>query len=204
MNTRAWCQTVILGLALNVAGRADGISDFVPRTYNDGKGHTLAYRLFIPAGYDASKQYPLILYLHGAGGRGSDNVKQMTDLPRFLAFAESALQAKWPCFILAPQCPGDQQWAAMPWSEPTGAGKFNSITWPMEATMALLDSLPGEYPGIDTARLYVMGISMGGYGTWDAICRFPKKFKAAVPICGGGDPVKVAAVSDLKNLRVRA
>ncbi len=173
-------------------------------TYNDGKGHSLPYRLFIPAGYDASKQYPLVLYFHGAGGRGTDNLRQMTDVPRFLVLAEPANQQQWPCFILAPQCPENQMWAAMSWSEPTGVSKFTSITWPMEASLALLDSLQQEFFGIDVSRLYVTGISMGGYGTWDAICRVPNKFNAAVPICGGGDPVKIAQMADLRNLRVWA
>ena len=190
-------------LAWDTAGWATGIDDFVARTYNDGKGHTLPYRLFIPSGYDPAKQYPLVLYLHGAGGRGTDNLKQMTDVPRFLVFAEPAIQQKWPCFILAPQCPDDELWANMPWSGATGVGKFTSITWPMEASLALLDSLPREYPGIDASRLYVTGISMGGYGTWDAVCRSPRKFKAAVPICGGGDPTKVSQVTELKDLRLR-
>lgn len=204
MHTSTYCRIVALCLAFNSAGRAAETSGFVARSYNDGKGHSLPYRLFIPAGYDASKQYPLVLYFHGAGGRGTDNLKQMTDVPRFMVLAEPANQRQWPCFILAPQCPENQQWAAMPWSEPTGVGKFTSITWPMEAALALVDSLPQEYRGIDVSRLYVTGISMGGYGTWDAVCRVPKKFKAAVPICGGGDPVKIAQVTDLKNLRVWA
>ena len=204
MNISTYCRIIALCLAFDSAGWAAETSDFVARTYNDGKGHSLPYRLFIPAGYDASKRYPLVLYFHGAGGRGTDNLKQMTDVPRFLVLAEPANQRQWPCFILAPQCPENQQWAAMPWSEPTGVGKFASITWPMEASLALVDSLPQEYRGIDISRLYVTGISMGGYGTWDAVCRVPKKFKAAVPICGGGDPFKIAQVTDLKNLRVWA
>jgi poly(3-hydroxybutyrate) depolymerase len=204
LHMRTCCRVAALCLALNSAGWAAGIGDFVARTYNDGKGHALPYRLFIPAGYDSSKKYPLILYFHGAGGRGADNLRQVTDVPRFLVFAEPALQRQWPCFILAPQCPENVQWANMSWSEPTGVGKFTSITWPMEASLALLDSLPQEYRGIDTSRIYVMGISMGGYGTWDAVCRFPRKFKAAVPVCGGGDPTQVATMTDLKSLRVRA
>ncbi len=204
MNTINYCRIVALCLAFSCAGWAAETSGFVARTYSDGKGHSLPYRLFIPDGYDASKPYPLVLYFHGAGGRGSDNLKQMTDVPRFLVLAEPANQRKWPCFILAPQCPENQQWAAMPWSEPSGVGKFTSITWPMEASLALVDSLPQEYRGIDVSRLYVTGISMGGYGTWDAVCRVPKKFKAAVPICGGGDPGKIAQVTELKNLRVWA
>lgn len=201
---RTWHQAAALCLAFTTAGEAAELSAFLARSYDDGAGHTLPYRLFVPADYDASRKYPLILYLHGAGGWGTNNLNQMTDVPRFLVWAEPDLQAQWPCFILAPQCPPGQQWANMPWNEATGAGKFAGVTWPMEASLALLDSLASEYRGIDTARLYVMGISMGGYGTWDAVCRFPNKFAAAIPICGGGDPAKVAAVSDLRNLRVRA
>ncbi len=204
-NLRMCCWTAAVFVALPASvGRAAGADDFVALTYSDGKGQTLPYRLFVPRGYDPYKRYPLVLYLHGAGGRGNDNLKQMTDVPRFLALAEPAVQRKWPCFILAPQCPEGMKWANMAWGEPTGAGKFTSITWPMEAASALLDSLARQYSGIDASRLYVTGISMGGYGTWDAVCRFPGKFKAAVPICGGGDPGKVGQTPELKNLWVRA
>ena len=70
--------------------------------------------------------------------------------------------------------------------------------------MALLDSLLRQYPEIDPSKVYVMGPSMGGYATWDAVCRFPNKFRAAVPICGGGDPTVVAGVPGLKNVRLWA
>lgn len=201
---RFYCGVAALFFALNPAARAVGTDDFVALTFNDGQGHTLPYRLFAPKNDDQKKKYPLVLYFHGAGGRGNDNLKQMTDVPRFLALAEPAVQERWPCFILAPQCPENMQWVNMPWNEQAGAGKFCPATWPMEASIALLDSIAKQYREIDTNRLYVTGISMGGYGTWDAICRYPTKFRAAVPVCGGGDPLEVAKVTELKNVAVRA
>ena len=187
-----------------VMERAAGVDDFSAATHDDGKGHPLPYRLFIPRDYDESRKYPLILYFHGAGGRGTDNVKQLADVPQIMTFANPANQRQRPCFILAPQCPENVQWVSMPWSEPTGAGKFTAITWPMEASLALLDKLTRQYRGIDPARISVIGPSMGGYGTWDAVCRFPDKFRNAVPICGGGDPGKVSLVPELKHLRLWA
>lgn len=187
-----------------VLQRAAGVDDFAARTYDDGKGHKLPFRLFVPRGYDENKQYPLILYLHGAGGRGTDNAQQLIDVNQAMVFAEPANQRQRPCFILAPQCPSDAQWAAMPWGEPAGTGKFAAVTWPMEASLALLDGLTREYRGIDKKQLCVIGPSMGGYGTWDAVCRFPDRFRTAVPICGGGDPAKLAQLAALKHLRLWA
>ncbi|MCX6877888.1 MAG: hypothetical protein NTW21_29355 [Verrucomicrobia bacterium] len=184
---KAWSNGSIKGLLARGGFEVD-------MTWEEGMVVTLTHKSTLGKPRRIRSASPLTL----------DNLKQMTDVPRFLVLAEPANQQQWPCFILAPQCPENQQWAAMPWSEPTGVGKFTSITWPLEASLALVDSLPPEYRGIDVSRLYVTGISMGGYGTWDAVCRVPKKFKAAVPICGGGDPVKIAQMTDLRNLRVRA
>ena len=182
------------GTAPTSAGRPSGptVDDLQPRTFDAGGGHTLPYRIFVPAGYDATKKYPLVLFLHGAGGRGTDNRRQITDQAAPLVFIQPANQAKWPVFMVAPQCPPDQQWVAMPWGEASGKGKRPAEpTWPMAAAVALIDTLAAAYPGIDTSRLFVTGMSMGGYGTFDSAARWPKKWKAAVPICGGYDETQI-------------
>ncbi|MEO5768494.1 MAG: prolyl oligopeptidase family serine peptidase [Polyangia bacterium] len=179
------------------------VDDFVERVYDDGQGHQLPYRLFIPrggagsggkqAGVMAPARHPLVLFLHGAGGRGTDNRGQITDQDASLVFVKAENQAQWPVFMVAPQCPPDQQWVDMPWGAPTGKSKQPSKeTWPLAAAIALVNSLRAQYPGIDPHRLYVTGMSMGGYGTWDAAVRHPDLWKAAVIVCGGYDELTIA------------
>jgi predicted peptidase len=174
------------------------VDTFQALTYDDGKGHVLPYRLFVPADYDASKSYRLVLYLHGAGERGTDNRAQLAGQPAPLVFVEPANQKKWPLIMIAPQCPPDQQWVGLRWNDTTGAGKLPAApTWPMAAALALVDVVRAKYPAIDPTHEYVTGISMGGYGTWEALYREPKRFRRAVPIAGGYDPKTVEnAASD--------
>ncbi|MGE5610311.1 MAG: prolyl oligopeptidase family serine peptidase [Bacillota bacterium] len=156
------------------------------RTYTDSAGKTLLYRLFKPDHYDRQRQYPLILFLHGAGGRGNDNQSQVVDGDiTATSYASEAIQAKYPCFILAPQCPIDQRWVEVDWSAPTHT-QPPQPSQGLQLTMALLSRLQKEF-SLDPHRLYVTGISMGGYATWDLIARYPTYFAAAVPVCGGGD-----------------
>lgn len=179
--------------------RGVSIDDFQPRTYADRAGHKLPYRIYVPRGYDPAKKYPLVLFLHGSGGRGTDNRHQLADQGAPLVFVQPENQARWPVFMVAPQCPPDQQWVAMPWGAPSGKGKRPAPpTWPMEAALAVVDQLAAEFPGIDTSRLVVTGISMGGFGTWDAAVRSPRKWSAAVPICGGYDETALEPIVKLR------
>jgi predicted peptidase len=173
-------------------------ADFEARTFDDGAGHVLPYRLYIPRGVDSTKRVPLVLFLHGAGGRGTDNLHQLTDQAAPLVFVQPETQARWPVFMVAPQCPPDEQWVAMPWGRPSGIGQRPAApTWPLRAAVALVDKLAAEFPAIDTANLFVTGMSMGGYGTFDAAARHPGKWKAAVPICGGYDETQIAPLVSL-------
>lgn len=192
--------TVFVALALLAEGaaRALSVDDLQPRTFMDAQGHTLPYRLWTPRGYDPTKKYGLVLVLHGAGERGTDNRAQLAGQTAPLVFVKPENQARWPVFVVAPQCPGDQQWVAMPWGDASGKGKQPPApTWPMAASLAALDKLMTEFPGIDPSRLFVTGLSMGGYGAWDAAVRNPKKFRAAVPICGGYDETTMGAIVNL-------
>lgn len=171
----------------------DPRGSMLKRTYKNDDGETLPYRLFVPKDYDTNKTYPLIVFLHGAGERGNDNEKQLKHA-QFLRFAAPQVQAKHPCFIVAPQCPatkiadnGSQhQWVQVPWGakKPHDTPKKPSDS--LRLTMELLDALDKEY-SIDPARRYATGLSMGGYGTFDLVVRRPDYFAAAVPICGGAD-----------------
>jgi len=162
---------------------------FEAHIFKTAKGESLPYRLLKPPDYDSSKRYPLVLFLHGLGESGSDNKQQL----RHSVGAFEAAQAEHPCFVLVPQCPkkGPMErwgWAGMhPRDLMMGKHPPRKVGKTLAVTLSLLKSIMREYP-IDPKRLYAIGISMGGFGTWDLIARKPTLFAAAVPICGGGDP----------------
>ena len=160
---------------------------FEPHVFNDPYGSTLPYQLLKPAGSHAAK-LPLVLFLHGAGERGTNNTAQLRNGTKL--FLDPANQAKFPAYVLAPQCPPNKQWVDMPWGTDKGS-QPETPSAPMQLVIALLDSLEKEHP-IDTDRIYVTGLSMGGYGTWDLITRFPNRFAAGAPVCGGGDETVAA------------
>ena len=164
------------------------LAKFEAREFKDASGPLLRYRLFKPPGYDARTNYPLVLFLHGAAGIGDDNARQFNggnEVPP-LALTTDAAQAKFPSFVLAPQCPRSGSWAS-----------FNDRPTEMiRLTMSALESLKREF-SIDERRIYLVGVSMGGHAVWDVAVKFPKTFAAAVPICGAGDPAKAAKVVNL-------
>ena len=147
----------------------------------------LKYRLFKPEAVEG--KVPLVLFLHGAGERGDDNAAQT----RHGVKAFLAQQPKRPHVLVAPQCPKNRKWSDVDWFAPTHKTP-DKPSEPMALVMELLDVLPTELP-VDPKRIYVTGLSMGGYGTWDLLARRPGLFAAAVPICGGGDETSAAAIS---------
>ncbi|MBQ7177926.1 MAG: LD-carboxypeptidase [Victivallales bacterium] len=154
---------------------------------------SIGYRLLSPRNCEPGKKYPLIMFLHGAGERGEDNTAQLVHvLPDFARLAEAE---RINAFIAAPQCPLLKQWVDTPWSLKSHAMPEN-MSRPLSMAMALLDELLATLP-IDCERVCIMGISMGGYGTWDAIQRFPERFACAVPICGGGDVAQAYRLTKL-------
>lgn len=182
-------QTVWLSscsLAILVAASSSMAADFhdlyEARVFTSGDA-SLRYRLMKPEQVDDDKKYPLVIFYHGAGERGDDNTKQLVH--GMADFASAVNRRQYPCFVLAPQCPAGQQWVDTPWT-------LEAHTMPkkpapaMQLSLDLLASLQKELP-IDSARIYVTGLSMGGFGVWDAIQRHPNLFAAAAPVCGGGD-----------------
>ena len=157
-------------------------ASFSPKVYKSSNGLLLNYRIHIPANMDIKKQYPLVLFLHGAGERGNDNKRQLIHGAKdILDYSENNM----PAIIIAPQCPAGEQWVNIPWanlSHTMPAEPSDS----MRLTIELLNKLTREL-SVDEKRIYVTGLSMGGFGTWDIIQRYPDIFAAAIPICGGGD-----------------
>jgi predicted peptidase len=167
--------------------------NLVNRTFKSEGGLSLPYRLYVPLDYLQSKKYPLLLVMHGSGERGNDNRKQLVN--GVLAFCEPDLQRRHGAFVVYPQCPEGSGWVDRP-RDPSPDGTYDltqvPISKPLTAALELLTSLEKEFT-IDPQRRLVTGLSMGGYGTWDAILRYPDRFAGAMPICGGGDPRQAAA-----------
>jgi lysophospholipase L1-like esterase/poly(3-hydroxybutyrate) depolymerase len=169
---------------------AVGADDYAPRIFTNASGQTIPYRLLTPKDYDSSKKYPLVFFFHGAGERGTDNKAQLVHGTSL--FAQADKREKFPCFVLAPQCPNNQQWVDMPWGTDSGVRPAQPSA-SMRLALEALDAVLKEF-SVDASRLYVTGLSMGGYATWDCMTRFPDRFAAGVPICGGGDEKTVTAM----------
>jgi len=149
--------------------------DFRKLTLTKSKNERLNYRLFVPLGYDAHRKYPLVLFLHGANGRGSDNIKQLTGGNQLGThfWISREVQNTFSAFVLVPQCPVGQSW-----SEP-------DLNRPSDILLMVMDALyktEREF-SIDPDRLYLAGQSMGGLGVWSLIQTYPGKWAAALILC---------------------
>jgi predicted peptidase len=155
-----------------------------------------AYRLLKPepAALEAGARRPLVVFLHGAGERGTDNVKQLKYLPAWLA--EPANRGRHPAFVLAPQCRADERWVDVSWADGTSTPQAEKPTTDMAAALAALEDVIAR-EAVDPARIYLTGLSMGGYGSWDLATRMPERFAAVVPVCGGGDDRGAARLAGL-------
>lgn len=133
----------------------------------------LDYLLALPEGYDTSeKSWPLVLFLHGAGESGQDVQRiKKHGLPKVVADGKT-----FPFILVSPQSPGRG--------------------WNPETLTALLDDVTSKYR-VDKDRVYLTGLSMGGYGTWALAAAHPDRFAAIAPICGGGDPKSASKLKDL-------
>lgn len=153
-----------------------------PDTFQAAKLQDLPYRFLLPRVYDASKKYPLVLFLHGSGHRGTDNEKQLTNGYGADFFLEDSLRAKYPAFVIFPQCPVDQHW---------------ENEWGTTRVESLLNDLETRYL-IDKTRIYVGGLSNGGTGTYALVSLNPDWFAAAFVIAGHGDESKVSLMTKTK------
>ena len=166
-------------------------------TYTDAGGMKMTYYLYIPDHYNPHMKYPLLLMLHGGGEVAKTNATPQQNsevlLKQFYVqtWISSGIQEKWPSFILVPQVTAPNRWVNVPAS----TGSYTLAPQPsnsLRMAKEILDMLQLQYTGIDPTRLYVTGLSMGGYGTWEAVERWPNYFAAAVPLSGAGDPSQAA------------
>ncbi len=175
---------------------------FAPHVFIDdsreGAPFTLPYRLMRPLDEATGERYPLVVFLHGFGERGEDNWRQL--LNGGPEFSEDAFRRRHPAFFVAPQCPDgvvagtdlDRAWVRR---LEVGGPAMIDLSAPPEpqlgAVHALVERLCSSEP-IDRDRVYMVGLSMGGYAVWEEATRYPELYAAAAPICGSGDP-KLAA-----------
>jgi predicted peptidase len=168
---------ILLFLCVTTARSDEPQHGFIPKVH---KGES-KYVLFVPHGYTGEKEFPLILFLHGAGERGDDGelpVKQ--GIGNAIKFKDQ--EKKFPFFVVFPQAAKGGNWRA-------GGADANRA-------LAILEEVQKAYK-IDSKRIYLTGLSMGGGGTWSLAAAYPDRWAAIVPICGGGDPDKAAAIKHL-------
>lgn len=171
---------ILLGQDLNL---------YEKKTFTSSKNQVLPYRILMPENYDHTKKYPLIVFLHGGGERGNDNEKQLTHGAGLFLTEEN--RKNYPAIVVFPQCPAESYWGSVKIDRSTSPLTLTfdysvAETPALHAAMELTKFLMRE-ESIDDKQIYIIGLSMGGMGTFEAVYRYPKLFAAAVPICGGGD-----------------
>jgi predicted peptidase len=144
---------------------------------------SFGYRLLKPRSIAPSTLYPLVLFLHGAGERGTDNRAQIRYLPEWMA--QDRYQLDYPCFVVVPQCRPDRYWVETPRAFDRQAPRQPPGPQ-MQVVINILEEVIAAFP-VDQRRLYLTGLSMGGYGAWDLGTRLAERWAAVAPICGGGD-----------------
>jgi predicted peptidase len=177
---------------------AEVASAYQPFVFRSDSGQ-MPYRLLMPAGDTARRRYPLVLMLHGAGERGSDNTAQLKHGASL--FLQPALRSRYPAFVVFPQCPADSYWSNVH-IQRDSSGRYRQLVFhddsrptpAMYLLERLLDSLVQALP-VDTNRMYVGGLSMGGMGTFELVGRHPGWFAAAFPICGGADTLSAVRLT---------
>lgn len=145
-------------------------------TFSPDKTTSLRYLLHLPPDHgNAGRKWPMILFLHGAGERGTDiELLKLHGIPKIVE-----AQPDFPYVTVAPQCAEGSWW-------PLHLKELDALV--QQATL-LYD--------VDVDRIYLTGISMGGYGAWNLATAYPDRFAAVAPICGGGDPDSVCAMKDV-------
>ncbi|MCW4011906.1 MAG: alpha/beta hydrolase-fold protein, partial [Candidatus Bathyarchaeota archaeon] len=131
------------------------------------------YLLYLPKGYSEEEKYPLLVFLHGAGERGDDlELVKIHGPPKLIEAGHD-----FPFIVVSPQVSLDEWWSP------------DTVVWLTKEIM--------ENYSVDTERIYLTGLSMGGFGTWHTATKYPEMYAAIAPICGGGDPTKAHRIKDV-------
>ena len=180
---------MICGLFLATSAIGQSKEEFKREQYIS-EGDTLNYRILFPKEFSEEKEYPLILVLHGAGERGDNNESQLVhggDL-----FLKDENREKYPAVVIFPQAPKEDYWAKVEVKRDTMPFQFDfkneeAPTKSLKLVMKLMDSVV-EQSFVNSDRVYVGGLSMGGMGTYELLYKKPEMFAAAFAICGGANP----------------
>jgi predicted peptidase len=175
-------------------------SGYHKEVFTTDKGN-LPYRILYPPSFDTSAVYPLLIFLHGAFEKGTDNEAQLSIGGRYFLREEN--RKNFPAIILFPQCPLDDSWAYFETriDSLTGLAKEWNFPFRREPTAItgllkqLLDTMLAKN-FVDKSRIYIGGLSQGGMGVYDMIARYPDIFAAAFPICGAG---KISTAKEFAN-----
>ena len=165
------------------------------RTYETNVGAyttELPYRIYVPENYDTKYKYPLVIFFHGYGERGSNNTSQLsTNFPFLPRILNEENLVNYPAIVLAPQCPANDVWATESYDTFNTTYDINKmkITNSMRATVNLIEELRKEF-NIDGNRIYTTGVSMGGLAALDLTARFPELIAACAPVCPAAAPAK--------------
>lgn len=179
---------VVPGIACPVDLTQDDI-DFRKEVYTNSNKEQLPYRLYVPLGYDKNRQYPLILWLHGAEARGGDNQKQLTKRDQLAThfWIRKETQLSFPVFVLVPQCPMGEQWSDPDSNKPGKA---------LRLTVEALSKLRTKY-SIDPDRIYVGGQAMGGLGVYSLLQSYLKTWAGALVMAAYDNFTDVHAVASV-------
>lgn len=193
-----------------VKKNADGL--MLKKYFSASNGLKLPYRLFMPS-VKNKKKIPLIIYLHGRGERGSENGARIFNSAGIVTNDKSLLlpkmQIKYSCAILIPQCSDkteNEEWAKWEGNTPQtpfeGLGKDGSYVMnktPSESGEAALELIEKSIKtlNIDPERVYIIGLSMGGFGVWEFVSRKPNLFAAAIPMAGYSDPNQIEVIKHI-------
>lgn len=174
---------LLIGFVSLAAGQDRPKTGFVDRTFKNADGSPSPYVVFIPAGYDGTKEFPVVLFLHGAGETKNPKAKKDGKMPVEVGIGPAIKKrAKdFPFIVVIPRA------ESFGWGAETANGK---------RALAILDEVMKEFK-TDAKRQYLTGLSMGGMGTWSIAMAHPDRFAAIVPICGRGDVKSAAKLKDL-------
>ena len=191
-------QLVFWVLFWTLFGVVYGQNEFEKKVYVTASNDSLNYRLLRPEVEQEGEKYPLVLFLHGSGERGSDNEKQLFHGSQM--WLNPVNRENYPAFVLVPQCPESGYWAYTDRPSSFEPDQMPSDI-PLSPVFRTLKELIDTYlamPQVDKKRVHVIGLSMGAMGTYDLAIRYPEIFAAAIPICGTVNPTRLSAAKDVK------
>lgn len=193
MKNFIFITAILLFFHYTASAQEDNISRFFSGDTLFYQNDTLPYLIYNGDLEADTADLPLVIFLHGAGERGYDNQRQLIHCTRF--FMTDSIRSKYAFRMLVPQCGKAYRWVETDWT--LSSHQMPEIpSSPMNALLHLIDSLIDNCH-IDTTRIYILGISMGGFGVWDILQRRPELFAAAVPMCGGGDDAIAERLIDI-------